>query len=91
MIRDDGYYNVPVDAEHRFTYNFAFDGVFFTAVRTTYVRNASGSWEYDQAAGGSRKLFETRDHAEAKRKWEELISSEPRAVHSSTLRSGGVL
>jgi len=87
VIRDDGYYNVMVDADHRHTYNFGFDGVFYSAHRTAYVRNERGSWDYDAAAGGSRKLWDTRDAAEAKRRWEELISAEPRAVHSSTLRS----
>lgn len=91
MIRDDGYYNVQVDETHRFTYSFSFTGVFYTVVRDAYVRNARGFWDYDQAAGGSRKLFETRDHAEAKRRWEELISSEPRAVHSSKMKSGETL
>ena len=89
MIRDDGYYNILVDENHRFTYNFSFDGVFYSAYQTSYIRNERGTWDYDQAAGGSRKLYDTRDHVEAKRKWEELIGSEPRAVHSSTLRSGG--
>jgi len=88
MIRDDGYYNVPVDAAHRYTLNFSFDGVFYSAHRTAYVLNDRGSWDYDQAAGGSRKLYDTRDYAEAKRRWEELISAEPRAVHSSNLKDG---
>jgi hypothetical protein len=85
MIRNDGYYRVEVDATHRFTYNFDFDGVFYSAHRTAYVTNERGSSEIDQAAGGSRKLWDTRDGAEAKRRWEELIGSEPRAVHSSEI------
>jgi hypothetical protein len=89
MIRDDGYYNVLIDEDHRFTYNFDFDGVFYSAHRTAYVRNERGYWDYDQAAGGSRKLYETRDAAEARRRWEELIRSEPRAVHSSAPRREG--
>ena len=80
-----------LDENHRFTLSYDFNGIFFTAVRTAYVRNERGFWDYDQSAGGSRKLWETRDGAEASRKWEELISAEPRAVHSSTLRSGGTL
>lgn len=86
MIRDDGYYNVSVDANHRFSYTLDFNGSWYMAIRTSYARNARGSWEIDAASGGSRKIWETRDRAEAKRKWELLISSEPRAVHSSQLR-----
>jgi hypothetical protein len=86
MIRDDGYYNITLDENHRFTLSYTFDGVFFSAHRTNYVRNERGFWDYDQSAGGSRKLFESRDGAEARRRWEELISSEPRAVHSSEFR-----
>jgi hypothetical protein len=83
MIRDDGYYNVMVDANHRISYNFDFNGAWYMGIRTNYVRNDRGSWDIDAANGGSRKLFESRDYAEAKRKWEALISGEPRAVHSS--------
>lgn len=91
MIREDGYYNVSVDANRRMSYRFDYDGTFYTAVRTSYVHNARGSWDIDAAAGGSRRLWETRDRAEAQRKWESLIASEPRAVHSSTLGLGGSL
>ena len=89
MIRTDGYYNITLDENHRFTLSYTFDGVFFSAHRTSYVRNERGFWDYDSAAGGSRKLWDTRDYAEAKRRWEELIGSEPRAVHSSQLPSSG--
>ena len=85
MIRTDGYYRVEVDATRRFTYSFDFDGVFYAAHRTAYITNERGSSEIDQAAGGSRKLWDTRDGAEAKRRWEELISSESRAVPSSEI------
>jgi hypothetical protein len=91
VIRDDGYYNVHIDGSRRISYALDFNGVFYMAIRTSYARNARGSWEIDAATGGSRKLWETRDHAEAKRKWESLIASEPRAVHSSRLGSGGAL
>jgi hypothetical protein len=85
MIRTDGYYRVTIDDRRRFTYNFDFDGVFYTAHRTAYITNERGSSDIDQAAGGSRKLWDTRDYAEATRRWEELISSQPNAVHSSAI------
>lgn len=91
MIRDDGYYNITLDDDHRYTLSLSFDGHFYIAVRTAYVRNHRGFWDHDQAAGGSRKLWDTRDYAEAKRRWEALITEEPRAVHSSSLRSDGSL
>lgn len=93
MIRTDGYYRITLDDRHSLTYNFDFDGVFYAAHRTSYVVNERGSNEIDQSAGGSRKLWDTRDGAEAKRRWAELIGSEPRAVHSSEIvyPSTGVL
>ncbi len=89
MIRDDGYYNITLDENHRFTLSYNFDGHFYSAHRTHYVRNERGFWDHDQSAGGSRKLWDTRDYAEAKRRWEELIGSEPRAVHSSQFPPSG--
>lgn len=84
MIRDDGYYNIALDDRHRYTYNFSFVANFYSAHRTDYVRHADGGWKIER----SRKLWETRDHADAQRRWESLIRGEPRAVHSSTYRSG---
>ncbi len=93
MIRTDGYYRITLDDRHSLTYSFDFDGVFYAAHRTAYAVNERGSNEIDQSAGGSRKLWDTRDGAEAKRRWAELIGSEPRAVHSSEIvyPSTGVL
>jgi hypothetical protein len=93
MIRTDGYYRITLDDRHSFTYNFDFDGVFYSAHRTAYVVNDRGFNEIDSAAGGSRKLYDTRDGADATRRYEELIGAEPRAVHSSEIvfPSTGVL
>jgi len=86
----DAYYHVPVDDDHRHSYRFVSSHGFYLIFRTDYLRNERGSWDNDTRYGtGTTKLFEGRDYDEARRRYDEIIASEPRAIHASKIPPSG--